>query len=479
MRTLLWFRGKDLRLADHLALRSAVEQGELIPLFVLDPFFFAPQRAQTTPHRIQFLLDSLLELAAAIEQRGSRLMLAEGKSHELVPRLARQWQVDRVVAQRWCVPFGRERDRRVAAALEVPFELFDGETLHLPGTLRTTEGKPYAVFSAFARAFHATVEPAPPLPAPQRLPPLPRAVLAPTCAVPSSQQLGLQRNEQVLAGGEPRARERLATFLGGSARAYHEARDRLDLAGTSRLSADLKFGTLSVREVWTAARAALSRRAKPALNSFQNELVWREFAHALLWDQPTLLEEPSRAQWERFPWRGEGTDWQAWVAGQTGYPVVDAAARQLLATGFVPNRARMIAASFLTKHLLIDYRLGEAHYLRWLTDGDWANNNLGWQWCAGCGSDAQPYFRVFNPTLQARKFDPEGSYVRRWVPELARLPAAYVHTPWLAPASALQAAGVRLGRDYPAPIVEHAVARQRFLDLAKAHFGVGRGAPSR
>ena len=478
MRTLLWFRGKDLRLADHLALRSAAEQGELIPLFVLDPFFFAPARAQMTPYRIQFLLDSLLELQTALAQRGSRLMLAEGKSHELVPRLARQWQVDRVVAQRWCAPFGRERDRRVAEALHVPFELFDGETLHLPGTLRTTQGKPFAVFSAFQRAFQAAVAPAAPLPAPARLPPLPRTVRLPPLSVPKLEQLGLQRNEQVLAGGEQCARERLAAFLAGPARAYHEARDRLDLDATSRLSADLKFGTLSAREVWTAARAALSPRAQPALASFQSELIWREFAHALLWEQPTLLEEPARAQWERFPWRGEGTEWRAWQEGQTGYPVVDAAARQLLATGFVPNRARMIAASFLTKHLLIDYRLGEAHYLRLLTDGDWANNNLNWQWCAGCGSDAQPYFRVFNPTLQARRFDPDGSYVRRWVPELGRVPAAHLHTPWLAPVGALQTAGVRLGRDYPAPIVEHAAARQRFLELARAHFGVGRSTPS-
>jgi deoxyribodipyrimidine photo-lyase len=475
VRTLLWFRGKDLRLTDHLALRSAAEQGELIPLFVLDAFFFAPARAQMTPYRIQFLLDSLRELETAIAQRGSRPVLAEGKSHEIVPRLAREWQVDRVVAQRWCAPFARERDRRVAAGLQVPFELFDGETLHVPGTLRSTQGKPFAVFSAFARAFFAARPLPAPLPAPDRLPALPRGVPL-RSTVPGLEQLGLQRNELVLAGGEQRARERLAAFLGGPARGYHERRDRLDLDATSRLSADLKFGTLSAREVWTAARAALSRRAQPALSSFLNELVWREFAHALLWDHPTLLEEPARAEWERFPWRSEGAEWQAWEAGQTGYPVVDAAARQLLATGFVPNRARMIAASFLTKHLLIDYHLGEAHYLRWLTDGDWANNNLGWQWCAGCGSDAQPYFRVFNPTLQAQKFDPEGSYVRRWVPELARLPAAHLHTPWLAPSSALQAAGVRLGRDYPAPIVEHTAARQRFLELAKKHFGVGRGA---
>jgi deoxyribodipyrimidine photo-lyase len=203
---------------------------------------------------------------------------------------------------------------------------------------------------------------------------------------------------------------------------------------------------------------------------FENELVWREFAHSTLWDRPELLEQPFQAKFERFPWRRDEDGWRAWAQGETGYPVVDASARQLLAEGFVHNRARMIAASFLAKHLLVDYRLGEAHYMRYLTDGDHANNDAGWQWSAGCGCDAQPYFRIFNPVTQGQKFDPGGGYVRRWLPELAHLPARYIHQPWQAPPAVLEQAAVVLGRNYPHPIIDHAHARQRFLDTAAEHF---------
>jgi deoxyribodipyrimidine photo-lyase len=228
----------------------------------------------------------------------------------------------------------------------------------------------------------------------------------------------------------------------------------------------LKFGTLSPRTVWHAARTGLVA-APAALRSFQNVLVWREFAHSTLWDHPALLSEPFRARWRDFPYRDDEPAWQAWKSGNTGYPVVDAAARQLLGEGFVHNRARMIAASFLTKHLLIDYRRGEQHYLEYLTDGDWAQNNAGWQWSAGCGLDAQPYFRVFNPKTQGEKFDPDGAYVRRWVPELHALPARYIHEPAAAPPDVLARARVKLGVDYPEPIVEHSLARARFLALAE------------
>jgi deoxyribodipyrimidine photo-lyase len=283
--------------------------------------------------------------------------------------------------------------------------------------------------------------------------------------------LGLARSPRILAGGEAAARARLAAFLEGPAARYEEGRDRLGADGTSRLSADLKFGTLSPRTAWHAARAALSERAPSAWQRFSTELIWREFTHSLLWDRPELLERPFRADFARFPWENDAGRWEAWVAGRTGYPVVDAAARQLLEEGYVHNRARMITASFLTKDLLVDYRRGEAHFMTYLTDGDWAQNNFGWQWSSGSGADPQPYFRIFNPVAQGQKFDADGAYVRRWLPELARLPDAHLHAPWEAPPLILRAAGVTLGATYPAPIVDHAAARARFLALAKAHLG--------
>ena len=434
MRTLVWFRGKDLRVADHTPLLDAVEKGDVIPLFVLDPYFFAPERARELPHRVQFLLDSLRELAERIASLGSRLVMVEGRSVEAVPRVAADWKVDRVVAHRWVEPFGRERDRRVSESLGVPFTLFEGETLLPPGVLRSGSGEPYSVFTPFARAFLVAASIAKPRPAPAALPPLPPEITDASAPLPSLESLGLVRNQRVLPGGERAAQARLRAFAAHGARRYAGERNRLDREGTSRLSQDLKFGTLSARAAWHAVQDV----------TFRNELVWREFAHSTLWDRPDVLEGPFRRAFENFPWEENDAHWRAWVEGRTGYPVVDAAARQLIAEGFVHNRARMIAASFLTKHLRIDYRRGEAHYLKFLTDGDWAQNNFNWQWAAGCGCDAQPYFRIFNPMLQAKKFDPNGDYVRKWVPEAA-------------------------SAEYPPAIVEHAAARAHYLALAKRH----------
>jgi len=222
------------------------------------------------------------------------------------------------------------------------------------------------------------------------------------------------------------------------------------------------------------AAAAIDRKKQHGAEKFINEILWREFTHHSLWDRPALLERPFRADFEGFPYRQDELGLAAWKAGKTGYPIVDAAQRQLLAEGYVHNRARMVTASFLTKHLLVSYKQGEAHFLRFLSDGDWAQNNAGWQWSAGCGCDAQPYFRVMNPVSQGEKFDPAGAYVKRWVPELARLAAAHIHAPWQAPAEELSRAGVTLGETYPLPIVDHKTARQRFLDAAKSHLGRAR-----
>lgn len=463
MRTLVWFRGKDPRIADHEPLASAAKAGEVVPLFVLDPYFFAPERAKKAHHRIQFLLASLAELAASIAKLGSRLVVVEGKSIDVVPRVAELLRVDRVVGYRWTEPFGRERDRRIAASLgSIPFELFEGERLAPPGAVLTGSGTPFAVFGAFARAFAKTVEVARPIRAPRSLPPLPplpRAVRE--VPIPSPEDVGLVPNPRILPGGEAAAQARLRKFLRGAASRYHDTRDRLDMDGSSRLSQDLKFGTLSVRTVWHAAHDALAD-SKRAWQSFSSELLWRDFAYDVLWHRPDVLEQPYRAEWKRFPWRDDPEALAAWKEGRTGYPAVDAAARQLLAEGFVPNRARMIAASFLTKHLMIDLREGERHYLEHLTDGDWANNDLGWQWSAGCGVDAQPWFRVFNPIGQGERFDPDGTWVRRWVPELADIDVRYIHHPWDAP---------QRPRHHPPPIVDHAFARGRFLAAAAALAG--------
>jgi deoxyribodipyrimidine photo-lyase len=351
--------GKDLRLSDHAPLSDAVATGEVIPLFVLDPVFFEPARARAIARRMQFLLDSMPALETALADRGSRLLVVPGRSVDVVPRLARAWQADRVVAHRWVEPFGRERDRRVSEALGAAFQLYEGETLHPPGTLRTATGRPYAVYTQFARAFTRAAVIEPPLPAPRWLPPLPRALPCDTAAIPTCEELGITRNHDLLAGGEHFAQARLRRFVHESLHLYADERDRMDLPGTSRLSADLKFGTISARQAWTAVDETAGGTGHA--ESFQAELIWREFTHSTLWDRPELLRKPFRPAFAGFPWQWNEPPWRAWVEGQTGYPIVDAAARQLLGEGFVHNRARMVAASFLTKHLLIDYRRGEEH----------------------------------------------------------------------------------------------------------------------
>lgn len=468
MRTLVWFRGKDLRVSDHAPLRDAAA-GEVLPVFVLEPWFFGPGRAHDFPHRMQFLLDSLRALDASLGALGSRLLLARGEGAEILPALAAAWRADRVVAHRRTEPAGRRQDARAAQALRVPLTLYEGETLLPPGTLRTGSGKPYAVFSQFARAFEKATAAGlpPPVAAPASLPPIPADVAASSAPLPACAALGLSPNPRLRPGGEPAARDRLARFLAGAARDYPTGRDRLDQDGASGLSADLKFGTLSVRTAWHESERVLGDTE--ACRAFRRQLLWRDFTHSTLWDRPELLSSPFRPEYGDFPWVNDEARWRAWVEGKTGYPVVDAAARQLLGEGFVHNRARMIAASFLTRQLAANPRQGEAHYFRYLVDGDRAQNNFNWQWSAGCGCDAQPYFRVFNPVSQGERFDPAGDYVRRWVPELAAMPARHIHAPWLAPADVLRAAGVRLGQSYPRPIVEHRAAREAFLALARGH----------
>lgn len=478
MRVIVWFRGKDLRLRDNAALAEALKlTDDVVPLFVLDPYFFDPRRAANLPNRIQFLLDGLQDLERTISALGSNLLMVRGKSIDVVPKLVTALGAARVHASRWTEPIGVERDRRIAEAIGADkLALYEGELMLPPLTIRAQNGNPYSVFTPFYKAFAANYKPGAPIPAPDAIPAvkLPAAALKGFDVVkkaPGVDALGLTRNPNILHGGETAAEVRLAAFK-QNVFGYGDTRDQLGMAGTSRLAADLHFGCLSPRTIWCEV-AALKKpaSAKGAMTNgkeqYLRQLVWREFGFNILAANPHILQKPFQPKFEGFPYVKDAAGWTAWVQGTTGYPVVDASARQLLHEGFVHNRARMISASFLTKHLLIDYREGEAHYLKYLTEGDWALNNMGWQWSAGCGCDAQPYFRVFNPVLQGEKFDKDGDYVRKWVPELRKLPNKWIHKPWEAPKEVLAQAGITLGKQYPEPIVEHTYARKRFLRVSE------------
>jgi deoxyribodipyrimidine photo-lyase len=412
------------------------------------------------PAHDRFLARSVGALRESIEKKGGRLDLLAGDPLTRLPELARQLEVDEIHTLRGTLPADRQLDQELRETLGERLHLHPGHTLAEPGSVQKPDGGTYAVFTPFSRRFLDVVEVGEVEPTPRKLP-APPAHFEP-------QVVDYETDVEAIGqpGGEDESRKRLKRFLDVP---YAKRRDRMDLEGSSRLSADFKFGTLSPREAWHAV-AGRDGHAEDT-KTFRNELIWREFNYTILAARPELLTEPFRANWQGFPWRDDPAGWQAWCEGRTGYPVVDASARQLLAEGFVHNRARMISASFLTKHLLLEYVEGEAHYFRHLADGDPAQNNAGWQWSAGCGCDAQPWFRIFNPITQGKKFDPEGDYVRRWVPELAGLPARWIHEPWNAPPLELASAGITLGKDYPEPIVDHAAARQRFLDVARGHLG--------
>ena len=450
----VWFR-RDLRLHDQPALCAAIESadGAVVPLYVLDPRLLGGRFA--SPNRTWFLLGSLRALAADLAVLGASLVVRVGDPSVLVPAIARAAGARDAYVSRDHAPYGRARDRSVADALArlpatVRLHERTGNLVHEPEVITSAAGRPYTVYSPFRRAWERLPRRAT-LPMPDGL----RGHDIDPGEIPdmasAGQGSGPTADPAFLpAPGESAARARLERWLGGGLDAYHETRDRLDLAdGTSRLSADLHLGLLSPSEVVDRIDVAAGGEGR---RIFLNELVWREFYAHVLFHTPSVRHHAFRSAFDSIGWSGDEAALDAWRTGRTGYPVVDAAMRQLSATGWLPNRARMIAASFLTKDLLIDWRAGEAHFMRHLVDGDVASNNGGWQWCASTGTDPQPYFRIFNPVSQGRRFDPAGAYVRRWIPELASVATADIHEP-----------GHGLGTDYPPRIVDHAEARLRAL----------------
>jgi deoxyribodipyrimidine photo-lyase len=410
-----------------------------------------------------WLQESLEELRGALERRGSRLAIRRGPPADALLQLARECGADTVFWNRCYEPAELVRETAVTKALRgagIAARGLRGNLIFEPGTILNQSGRPFQVFTAFWKACLRAPVPEAPTAAPRRVAgparwPESLTVGDLKLAPETDWADGLRREWQP---GEAGGQRRLKAFLRDAMGAYSENRDRPDRAGTSRLSPHLHFGEVSARQVWHEACGA-GRAAGP----FVRQIVWREFAHHLLFHYPETPRDPLRADFRRFPWVADPDSLRAWQQGMTGFPLVDAGMRELSKTGWMHNRVRMVAASFLVKNLLIRWQEGAAWFRETLLDADLANNTLGWQWCAGCGADASPYFRIFNPAIQGAKFDPEGHYVRRWVPELARMPDHWIHRPWQAPAEVLAEAGVELGRTYPRPMVAHEAARRRAL----------------
>ncbi len=467
--TLVWFR-QDLRLADHPALVEAVRRGgPVVPVFVWDE---KAEGAWTCGGASRWWLHrSLTALDEALRALGSRLLIAQGDTATELRRLAQAVGADSVHFSRRYEPAARAAEESIAragASDGLIVRSWNAALLFEPDTVRNKSGGPFQVFTPFWR--HCLTLPVEePVAAPRQL-------LAPArwpSSIPLA-KLGLQPRIAWDAGltarwqpGEAAARQRLREFVAKAAEAYADRRNFPGEPGTSGLSPYLHFGEIGPRQIWAAVRASGRARGvfPPSRGAqvFLSEVGWREFAYHLLHHFPHTPEQPLRSEFAAFPWRRDDAQLSAWQRGLTGYPIVDAGMRELWHTGWMHNRVRMIVASFLVKHLRLSWREGAAWFWDTLVDADLASNTLGWQWTAGCGADAAPYFRVFNPVLQGLKFDPEGVYVRRWVPELARVPTEFLHRPWELGPLELAAADVRLGENYPAPLVDHAEARAAAL----------------
>ena len=470
--SLYWLRN-DLRLTDNAALTAAAAQGPVIFLYVLD---------DETPGDWRLGGASRWWLHKSLEALGQKvpLTLRRGPADRVIAEVLAGTGATSVHFTRDYAPWSGALERRVkdiAEAAGATCHRYGGFLLHEPEAIRNGAGEPYRVYTPFSKACFAAGEPKPLKPVP--------------AFTPYSGKLASDRLDDwgllpakpdwatgfagLWTPGEDGAAARLKDFIADGLAHYADERDRPDRDVTSRLSPHLRFGEVSPAQCWHAVRAAEvkagGRLAKTA-EKFLKEVLWREFSYHLLHHWPTLPSDPFRPEFAAFPWRDNPRGLKAWQRGRTGYPIVDAGMRELWATGIMHNRVRMIAASFLIKDLLIPWQEGERWFWDTLVDADIGNNAASWQWVAGCGADAAPYFRIFNPVLQGEKFDPQGAYVRKWVPELSHLPDQFIHKPWEAPRLVLEAAGVELGRDYPHPVVDHGKAR----DAALAAFQEIKGA---
>ena len=463
MTSIVWFR-QDLRVSDNPALSRAAAEGPVIGLYVLDETEWPAGRPLGGASR-WWLHHSL----SALKKDLGGLVLLRGDPSVLVPQFVRESGAHAILWNRCYEPYAIARDTKLKAELSddgIDVQSMPGSLLFEPWLVKTSNDGPFKVYSPFWRACQKLQVDAA-LPAPRiKSAPLPVAGdnLEDWDLLPSNPNWAAGFDD-VWQPGERGAHSRLKQFLLDGLGGYAKKRDRPDMQNVSRLSPHLHFGEISPRQIWHAAsmQAEAHPEVRRDVDKFLSELGWREFSYNLLFHFPTLPVENWRSSFDSYPWQQNKRHLTAWRKGLTGYPLVDAGMRELWSTGYIHNRVRMVVASFLIKHLRIDWRQGEAWFWDTLVDADLANNAASWQWVAGSGADAAPYFRIFNPVTQGRKFDPDGQYVRRWCPELARLPNSLIHAPFQASEAVLKEAGVVLGDTYPAPIVDHGEARAAAL----------------
>jgi len=451
----IWWIRRDLRLTDNPALQAARKSGyPVMPVFILD------ERLMAGPlnRRQRFLISALADLREQLHREGSSLLIREGKPDEVFLSLFKKTEVVRVFAEEDFSPYARNRDEKVSRI--VPLTLTKGLTIHPPDAVMKPDGSPYTIFTPYSRKWVS-------LPAPFLAASVPGEFL-PTNRFPASGSLPEVEPVNGSTATREEAETRLALFLSLRIDEYAEHRDRMDRNGTSGLSPYIRFGLLSPGRLTAIIRQEAADVGTEGRRVWLNELIWRDFYQSILYHFPYVKDGAFQPKFRHIPWRDAPGDLQAWKDGLTGYPAVDAAMRQLKTTGWMHNRARMITASFLTKDLLINWQEGERWFMDQLVDGDPASNNGGWQWAAGTGTDAAPYFRIFNPILQGKRFDPQGNYIRRWVPELRPVPDEYIHEPWTIPPLVQTSLGLVPGRDYPLPIVDHGQVKERTLAAYRA-----------
>jgi deoxyribodipyrimidine photo-lyase len=458
-KTLVWLR-QDLRLQDHPALVAAAKRGEIVPVFIWSPGSEGAWKAGGASR--WWLHHALVDLAKAFEAAGGSLIFRSGDPLRVLRALIEETGADAVFWSRRYEPAAIEHDSAVKAALRddgLEVKSFNASLLFEPWEVANGSGDPYRVFTPFSKCLLKR-----PMPEPVELPGELQFASAHAEDLASFGLLPEQDwDRDFYEAWDPTragAEARFARFLDGPVKDYGEGRDLPAEDGTSRLSPYLHFGQISPREVLSRLGSETEHKSGAV---FRNEILWREFGYHILFHFPHTPEEPLQAQFKDFPWQPEASLVKAWRQGQTGYPIVDAGMRQLWKTGWMHNRVRMIVASLLVKHLLQSWQVGAAWFWDTLVDADLASNTLGWQWAGGCGADAAPYFRIFNPIIQGKKFDAGGAYVRRWVPELKGLPDKYIHAPWEAPEA------LRRKLDYPEPIIEHSAGRERALEAFAAY----------